>query len=60
VARHLVDAGQEVAIANSRGPESLAGFVAELGPNAQAATVTGAAGFAPIDVGSLADGRGAG
>jgi len=45
VARLLVAAGHEVAIANSRGPESLADLVAELGDRAHAATVEDAAGF---------------
>src|SRR5580698_3483493 len=36
--RHLVDAGHEVVISNSRGPETLAGLAAELGPRASAGT----------------------
>jgi predicted dinucleotide-binding enzyme len=47
-ARLFVKAGHEVAISNSRGPESLQEFVAELGANARAATVEGAARFGEI------------
>lgn len=47
-ARLLVQAGHEVAIANSRGPDSLADLVAELGDRAQAATVEDAARFGEL------------
>ena len=43
LARRLVELGHRVTIANSRGPETLAELVAELGPNATAGTVTEAA-----------------
>lgn len=43
VAKALLAHGHEVVIANSRGPETLAGLVAELGPRARAATVEEAA-----------------
>src|SRR6478609_4783987 len=43
LARGLVDHGYEVVISNSRGPASLAEFVAELGPKATAGTTTDAA-----------------
>ena len=43
LARLLAGAGHEVVLANSRGPESLAGLVAEIGPAASAATPAGAA-----------------
>jgi len=43
VARLAVAAGYDVVVSNSRGPETLAGFVAELGPNARAATAAEAA-----------------
>ncbi len=43
VARLAVDAGVDVVIANSRGPETLAGLVADLGPRARAATAEQAA-----------------
>jgi 8-hydroxy-5-deazaflavin:NADPH oxidoreductase len=38
VARLAVDAGHDVVLSNSRGPETLAELVAELGPRARAAT----------------------
>ena len=41
--RHLINAGHEIIISNSRGPETLAGLVAELGPGATAGTKTQAA-----------------
>jgi len=43
VARLAVAHGHNVVISNSRGPETLAELVAELGPNARAATVVDAA-----------------
>jgi predicted dinucleotide-binding enzyme len=48
LARHFVDAGHEVAVSNSRGPDSLAEFVDELGPGARAATVAAAAEFGDL------------
>jgi len=48
VAHLLVCAGHEVAIANSRGPESLAELVADLGETASAATVEQAATFGGV------------
>ncbi|MDB5028073.1 MAG: oxidoreductase [Candidatus Eremiobacteraeota bacterium] len=42
VARLFARAGHHVRIANSRGPQSLAGLVAEIGSNAQATTGQGA------------------
>lgn len=42
VARAALRAGYEVVIANSRGPETLAGLVSELGSGARAATAAGA------------------
>ena len=38
MARLAVDAGHDVVLSNSRGPETLADLVAELGPRARAAT----------------------
>jgi len=38
IARAAISAGYDVVIANSRGPETLADLVAELGPKARAAT----------------------
>ncbi|QCW50981.1 NADPH-dependent F420 reductase [Nocardioides dongxiaopingii] len=43
VARLAVDAGHDVVLSNSRGPETLADLVAELGPHARAATAAEAA-----------------
>lgn len=43
VARLSVDAGYDVVLSNSRGPETLADLVAELGPHARAATAWEAA-----------------
>ena len=48
MARLLVDAGYDVAIANSRAPETLTDLVNDLGAHAQAATVEGAARFGEI------------
>ena len=41
VARLAVANGYDVVISNSRGPETLADLVAELGPKARAATAAG-------------------
>jgi 8-hydroxy-5-deazaflavin:NADPH oxidoreductase len=43
LARHVVEAGYPVTISNSRGPQSLAGIVADLGPLATAGTPAEAA-----------------
>ena len=43
VARLAVDAGHDVVLSNSRGPETLADLVSELGPHARAATAEEAA-----------------
>jgi 8-hydroxy-5-deazaflavin:NADPH oxidoreductase len=43
VARLAIDAGMEVVLSNSRGPESLRGLAAHLGPRAHAATPADAA-----------------
>jgi predicted dinucleotide-binding enzyme len=34
--RHLINAGHTIVVSNSRGPETLADFVADLGPGAVA------------------------
>jgi predicted dinucleotide-binding enzyme len=47
-ARLFIDAGHEVVISNSRGPETLRDLVAELGPNARAVTPEEAARFGEI------------
>ena len=41
--RHLINAGHEIIVSNSRGPETLGGLVADLGPGATAGTKTQAA-----------------
>ncbi|MCD5352533.1 NAD(P)-binding domain-containing protein, partial [Kineosporia mesophila] len=43
VARLALAAGHDVVLSNSRGPETLADLVADLGPNARAATAEEAA-----------------
>lgn len=43
VARLAVEAGHDVVMSNSRGPETLTGLVADLGPRARAATAAEAA-----------------
>lgn len=50
VARAVLALGHEVVIANSRGPESLADLVAELGASARAATAEEAADAAEVAV----------
>lgn len=50
VARAAAGLGYDVVIANSRGPETLTELVAELGPNARAATASEAADAADIAV----------
>lgn len=47
-ARLFVAAGHEVAISNSRGPETIEGLVEELGPSARATTPAGAAEFGDV------------
>ena len=46
LARLFARAGEEVAIANSRGPETLTDLVAEIGAKARVVTVEEAAAFA--------------
>ena len=50
VARAAIGQGYDVVIANSRGPETLADLVTELGPQARAATAAEAAAAADIAV----------
>src|SRR3954447_11766380 len=50
LAQHFVRAGHEVAISNSRGPETLRELVAELGGGAQPATADEAARFGDLVV----------
>ena len=47
-ARLFVEAGHEVAVSNSRGPETLAGLIEELGPKARAMTAADAARWGDI------------
>ena len=47
-ARLFIDAGHEIAISNSRGPETLQGLVAELGTDAHATTPAEAAAFGEV------------
>lgn len=53
IARKAVQLGYDVVISNSRGPESLASLVAELGPRARAATAGEAAAAAEFAVVSI-------
>nr|WP_262923933.1 NAD(P)-binding domain-containing protein [Spirosoma liriopis] len=48
MARLFIAAGHEVALSNSRGPESLKEIIDELGPNARAETVDNAAAFGEV------------
>ncbi|SFR93724.1 hypothetical protein SAMN04487846_0846 [Microbacterium sp. cf046] len=48
LARGLVDRGYDVTISNSRGPESLAPLIAELGERATAGTAADAAAFGDV------------
>jgi predicted dinucleotide-binding enzyme len=57
LARLFVAAGHEVAVSNSRGPETLAGLVEELGGGAQAMTAAEAARFGDVVVVSVPFGR---
>jgi predicted dinucleotide-binding enzyme len=57
LAKLLVDAGHWVAISNSRGPETLASLVAELGEQAQAATPLEAERFGEVVVVSIPFGQ---
>ncbi|MEO8262385.1 MAG: NAD(P)-binding domain-containing protein [Pseudolysinimonas sp.] len=50
VARAVIALGDDVVIANSRGPESLSDLVAELGPRARAATAADAGAAADVVV----------
>src|SRR6266702_1100797 len=56
-ARLFVDAGHEVAIANSRGPQTLTGLVDSLGGRARAATAAQAAEFGEVVVVAIPFGR---
>ncbi len=56
-AKLFVDAGHAVAIANSRGPETLKDLIAELGTDAQAATIEDAARFGEVVLISIPFGK---
>lgn len=56
-ARLFAAAGHEVGISNSRGPDTLAGLVAEIGPNARAMTVDQAADFGDVVLEAIPFGR---
>ena len=56
-ARLFIEAGHVVAIANSRGPETLRELISELGENARAATIEEAADFGEIVFVSIPLGR---
>jgi 8-hydroxy-5-deazaflavin:NADPH oxidoreductase len=57
LSRLFVDAGHEVAVSNSRGPETLAGLVSELGGRVQAMTAADATRFGEVVVVSVPFGR---
>jgi len=56
-ARLFAAAGHEVAISNSRGPETLGGLVEEIGPGVRAATVGEAAAFGDVVMEAIPFGR---
>lgn len=51
--RHLIAAGHEIVVSNSRGPDALAELVAELGPSASAGTKHTAADCEIVVLGTL-------
>jgi predicted dinucleotide-binding enzyme len=57
LARHFVRVGHEVAVSNSRGPETLAALVGELGRGARAVTAAEATRFGEIAVVSVPFGK---
>ena len=56
-ARLFARAGHDVAISNSRGPETLGGLVEEIGPGVRAATVDEAAEFGEVVMEAIPFGR---
>jgi 8-hydroxy-5-deazaflavin:NADPH oxidoreductase len=56
-ARLFARAGHEVAISNSRGPETLSGIVEEIGGNVRAATIEEAADFGDVVLEAIPFGR---
>jgi 8-hydroxy-5-deazaflavin:NADPH oxidoreductase len=57
LAQRFADTGHEVAVSNSRGPETLAGLVEEVGGGARAMTAADAARFGDVVVVSIPLGR---
>jgi 8-hydroxy-5-deazaflavin:NADPH oxidoreductase len=57
LARHFVNVGHEVAVSNSRGPETLKELVSDIGGSLQAMTAEDAAGFGEVVVVSIPFGR---
>jgi hypothetical protein len=57
LAGHLTRVGHRVAIANSRGPDTLSDLVAELGSRAHAATIDEAASFGRVVIAALPFGQ---
>lgn len=57
LARLLTEAGDQVMLANSRGPQTLAETVAELGPDASAGTVADAARYGDVVIVAIPFGR---
>jgi hypothetical protein len=57
LAKHFVRVGHEVAVSNSRGPETLDDLVTELGDGARATTATDATRFGEVVVVSIPFGR---
>lgn len=57
LARLFAEAGHEVALSNSRGPESLADLAAGLGPNVRALTAAEAASFGELVIEAIPFGR---
>src|SRR3954464_11083919 len=53
VARAAIAQGYDVVMSNSRGPETLADLIAELGPKARAATASDAAAAADVAVAAV-------
>ena len=57
LAKLFVKVGHDIAISNSRGPETLTNLVGDLGPNVQAMTVEDAASFGDLVVEAIPFGR---
>lgn len=57
LAKLFATAGHQIALSNSRGPQTLSDLVAEIGPNVNAATVSAAASFGDVVVEAIPYGR---